>query len=81
MKSELKKKKLAFVKVSGAITFKKRFPKLVHSIITRIDINFIDYLHALNIFLMKSWYAEGSRSHPQFSEKTRSPHRTFQPMN
>ena len=81
MKSEFKKKKLAFLKVPGVITFKKRFSKCLHNIVIRIDINFtVVYLHVFNIFLMNSWYAERSRSH-QVSEKTRSPHRTFQPMN
>ena len=53
--------------------FKKRFPKLVNGIATRIDINFIvDYLHAFNIFLMNSWYAEEFYV-PPVSEKTRYP--------
>ena len=47
------KKKLA------NLSYKKRFPKLVHGKVTRININFIvDYLHAFNIFFMNSWYAE-----------------------
>ena len=53
--------------------FKKGFPELVHGTVTLIDINFIvNYLHAFDIFLMNSWYAEEFYV-PPVSEKTRYP--------
>ena len=54
MKSQFKKK-TSFVKALWGINSQKTLPELVHSRITRIDINFIaDYLHVFNIFLMNS---------------------------
>ena len=48
-------------KVPRIITFKKRFPKIKHSIITRINITFIfDYLHVFNIFMMNLTRNNGS---------------------
>ena len=48
-------------KVPGIITFKKRHTKIMHSIITRINITFIvEYLHVFNIFMMNLTRNNGS---------------------
>ena len=42
-------------------TFKKRFPKIMHNIITRTDITFIvNYLHVFKSFLMNLTRSNGS---------------------
>ena len=52
------------------LLFKKRFPKLVHGIITRIDINFIvHYLHVYNILLMNSLSKQEMRRMVSFGLK------------
>ena len=63
--SKFKKKNLQIylirdaLKYLGPLLLKKIFPKLMLSIITWIDINFIvDYLDVFNMFLMNSWYRE-----------------------
>ena len=48
-------------KVPRIITFKKRFPKIKDSIITRINVTFtVDYLHVFNIFMMNLTRNNGS---------------------
>ena len=65
MKGYLKAKNRFLVevnfKIPGIITFKKRFSKIMHSIITRINMTFIvDYLHVFNIFMMNLTRNNGS---------------------
>ena len=51
----------------------------MHGKVRRIDVNFIvDYLHAFNIFVMNSWYAEEFYAPiPHGSQKRLGPLKNF----